>query len=178
MRKIWIEMKRIGWLLLMMVWACWSPAQSDVALESFGSAFLTGLVSKDIENLRPLMVSESDARATMADIDLAQADIDQEMAIFNEASGRMQANFQASFDLAMEAIKDFAVEDIAFVKIERERPSRHPNIEKCDLLLYFNVRKKKFFIDVDDCVHTVNGWGFTSKFEVLPVEPASKSKQD
>jgi hypothetical protein len=124
------------------------------------------------------MVTEADARATVAQIDMTQEERDHELAIFNEAYPRMKANFEACFVYAMTFLEEEDFEKIAFVKIMRERESRHPNIEKCDLLLYFNIGKKEYFIDVDDCVHMSNGWRFTSKFEVQEVESAGKSKAE
>lgn len=173
-------MKNIVWLLLpvLLLYQLTARAQSDAALDDFGSAFLTALVGKDIEALRPLMVTEADARMSMAHFDMTEEERNKELAIFNGAYPRMKSKFEACFEYAMAFLEKEDIEKIAYIKITRERPSQQPNIEKCDLLIYFNIGQKEYFIDVDDCVRTSNGWRLTSKFEVQEVESAVKNKAE
>jgi hypothetical protein len=62
------------------------------------------------------------------------------------------------------------LETLAFVRIEKQHESKNPNVEKSDLLIFVKINGQDYVIDVDDCVHTPNGWRLTAKFSIKDIQ--------
>lgn len=167
-------MKRRYLLFLPVLLLCLGcpPRQSQQAastdpLVAFGQSFVDALRARKAEAIRPLLVTEADARSTMAAAGTPKEQQDKELATFQEAIARMQDNQRASYNIYLDATKGLGMEEAELEKVERERPPSDEKIDKTDLNIFFKAKGKHYMADVDDCVHTVRGWVMTGKFEVM-----------
>lgn len=163
-------MKRILFLGLAFLVFVATKAQSDPSLNDFGRKFLAGLAEGNRKDLDPIRVSEQDVLPTLQAAGFDEEQQQHELETFRDAQERMEASYSASFTKLMEAMKDKKLNKATLVEVRRERPLEGPleagRVDKSDLLIIFNIKDDQFVIDVDDCVHTSNGWRFTAKFHL------------
>src|SRR5688572_11394602 len=87
-------MKKVVLLVFLALFVCGSLlAQTDAALDIFGKSFVAALAQKDMAALKPLMVTELDARNTLAQMDIPAEQRDREIEAFKNAYPRMEENF-------------------------------------------------------------------------------------
>lgn len=160
----------LAMLALLLGMARVQAQEPDTTLAGFGQAFVNALAQRDPAAMKLLMVTEMDARATMALKGVQPDVVAEEMRRFQEAQPKMQARMNQVFGEWMKSLESVALEKARLVKVEKERPSNNEMVEKTDLLVYFKIKGKQYVADVDDCVLTVNGWRLTSKFDIQPVQ--------